>query len=121
MLLFHLLDYLDISHTVGVTEEDLENIQDAIVVFISSWRIYLRKWNTLRGICEWYQNFREYLTKEWLKPCKKLGFRLVRQWKHVTMTNRERILTIPRSNPLNASNMAGILKNAGLTIEEFKK
>ena len=34
-MLFHLLDYLDISHTVGVTEEDLENIQDTIVDYLS--------------------------------------------------------------------------------------
>ena len=45
----------------------------------------------------------------------------MRQGKHVTITNGERILIIPRANPINALTMAGIVKEAGLTIEEFKK
>jgi hypothetical protein len=35
------------------------------------------------------------------------------------MTNGERTITIPRGNPVNAYTMAGIVKEAGLTIEEF--
>jgi len=31
-----------------------------------------------------------------------------------------RILTIPRPNPVNAFTMAGIVRDAGLTIEKFK-
>ena len=45
----------------------------------------------------------------------------MRQGKHVTITNGERTLIIPRANPINAFTMAGIVKDAGLTIEEFKK
>jgi len=37
------------------------------------------------------------------------------------MTNGERIVTIPRHNPVNALTMGGIAKDAGLTVEEFKK
>lgn len=37
------------------------------------------------------------------------------------MTNGERILVIPRANPINAYTMAGIVKDAGLTIEEFQQ
>jgi len=29
-------------------------------------------------------------------------------------------LTIPRSNPINAFTMGGIIRDAGMTIEEFK-
>jgi hypothetical protein len=36
------------------------------------------------------------------------------------MTNGERIITIPRANPINAYTMAGIIKDTGLTIEEFQ-
>jgi len=36
------------------------------------------------------------------------------------MTNGERIITIPRANPINAFTMGGIVKDAGLTVEEFK-
>jgi len=59
--------------------------------------------------------------KRAIKAFEKSGFRVVRQGKHVTMTNVERILTIPRANPINTFTMAGIVKDAGLTIEEFKK
>jgi predicted RNA binding protein YcfA (HicA-like mRNA interferase family) len=56
-----------------------------------------------------------------VKALKKAGFHIARQGKHITMTNGERIITIPRSNPINSFTMAGIIKDAGLSIEEFKK
>jgi hypothetical protein len=37
------------------------------------------------------------------------------------MSDGRRILTIPRNNPANAFTMGGIARDAGLTIEEFKK
>jgi hypothetical protein len=37
------------------------------------------------------------------------------------MTNGVRIVTIPRHNPVNDFTMSGIVWDAGLTIEEFKK
>ena len=37
------------------------------------------------------------------------------------MSNGIRILTIPRHNPVNAFTMGGIVRDAGLTTEEFKK
>ena len=37
------------------------------------------------------------------------------------MTNGERIITIPRANPVHAFTMAGIVKDAGLSIDEFKE
>lgn len=51
----------------------------------------------------------------------KAGFRIARQGKHIAMTNGERIITIPRADPVDAYTMAGIIKDAGLTIEEFRK
>ena len=51
----------------------------------------------------------------------KVGFRIVRQGKHIVMSNGTRILTIPRHNPVNALTMGGIVRDAGLTVEEFKK
>jgi len=38
----------------------------------------------------------------------------------VVMTDGVRILTIPRSNPINAFTMGGIARDAGLTVEEFR-
>lgn len=51
----------------------------------------------------------------------KAGFSIVRQGKHVVMSDGIRILTLPRHNPINAFTMGGIVRDAGLSIEEFKK
>ncbi len=59
--------------------------------------------------------------KQAIKAFEKAGFCLARQGKHITMTNGEQIITIPRANPINAYTMATIIKGAGMTIEEFKK
>lgn len=56
-----------------------------------------------------------------VRALEKAGFRIVRQGKHVVMSNGIRILTIPRHNPVNAFTMGGIVRDAGLTSEEFKK
>ncbi len=37
------------------------------------------------------------------------------------MTDGVRILTIPRGNPINAFTMGGIIRDAGLTIEDFRR
>ncbi len=37
------------------------------------------------------------------------------------MSDGIRILTIPRRNPVNAHSTAGIVRDAGLTPEEFRK
>ena len=37
------------------------------------------------------------------------------------MTNGQRILTIPRSNPINAFTMGGLVRDAGLTVEQFRE
>jgi len=56
-----------------------------------------------------------------VKTLEKAGFYIARQGKHIVMTNGARIITIPRHNPVNAFTMGGIIRDAGLTIEEFKK
>jgi len=55
-----------------------------------------------------------------VRALQKAGFRIVRQGKHVVMTDGVRILTIPRKNPINAYTMAGIVRDAGLSEEEFR-
>lgn len=51
----------------------------------------------------------------------KAGFRIVRQGKHIVMSDGSRILTIPRHNPINAITMGGIVRDAGLTEDEFRR
>ena len=51
----------------------------------------------------------------------KLGFRVAREGrKHIVMTDGVRFITVPRNNPVNAFTMAGIVKDAGLTVEAFR-
>jgi predicted RNA binding protein YcfA (HicA-like mRNA interferase family) len=52
---------------------------------------------------------------------KKAGFRVVRQGKHVVMSNGQRIVTVPRHNPVNAFTMGGIARDAGLSVEQFRQ
>jgi predicted RNA binding protein YcfA (HicA-like mRNA interferase family) len=56
-----------------------------------------------------------------VRALEKTGFRIARQGKHIVLTDGIRIITIPRHNPVNAFTMGGIVRDAGLTIEEFKK
>lgn len=56
-----------------------------------------------------------------VRALEKAGFRIARQGKHIVMTDGRRILTLPRHNPVNAYTMAGIVRDAGLSIEAFKK
>jgi hypothetical protein len=51
----------------------------------------------------------------------KAGFHIVRQGKHIAMSDGVRFLTIPRNNPINAFTMGGIVRDAGLTIEAFRE
>jgi predicted RNA binding protein YcfA (HicA-like mRNA interferase family) len=57
-----------------------------------------------------------------VRVLEKAGFEIVRQGKkHIVMSDSARFLTIPRNNPINAFTMGGIVKDAGLTIEKFRK
>jgi len=56
-----------------------------------------------------------------VKVFEKADFWVVREGKHISMTDGERIIIIPRANPINAFTMGGIIKDAGMTVEEFKK
>jgi predicted RNA binding protein YcfA (HicA-like mRNA interferase family) len=56
-----------------------------------------------------------------VRALEKAGFRVVREGKHIVMSDGRRILTIPRHDPVNAYTMGGIARDAGLTVEEFKK
>ena len=55
-----------------------------------------------------------------VRALEKAGFRVARQGKHIVMTDGVRIITIPRHNPVNAFTMGGIVRDAGLSEEEFR-
>lgn len=55
-----------------------------------------------------------------VRALEKVGYRIVRQGKHIVMSDGQRIITIPRHNPVNAYTMGIIIRDAGLTIEQFR-
>ncbi len=57
-----------------------------------------------------------------IRALERAGFRVAREGrKHVVMSDGNRFLTIPRSNPIDAYTMGGIVTDAGLGVEEFRK
>jgi predicted RNA binding protein YcfA (HicA-like mRNA interferase family) len=56
-----------------------------------------------------------------VRALEKAGFWIIRQGKHIVMTNGARQVTIPRHNPIKAFTMGGIVLDAGLTVEEFRR
>ena len=55
-----------------------------------------------------------------VRALQKVGFRIVRQSKHIVMVRDDGIITIPRNNPMNAVTMGGIARDAGLNEHEFR-
>ncbi len=56
-----------------------------------------------------------------VRALEKAGFWVARQGKHIVMTDGSRIITIPRHNPINAITMGNIVRDAGLTNDDFRK
>jgi len=55
------------------------------------------------------------------RALKKTGFEVIRQGKHITMSDGVRIIQLPRHNPINSFTMGKIARDAGFSPEEFKK
>ncbi len=51
----------------------------------------------------------------------KAGFQIIRQGKHIVMSDGLRQVTIPGHNPIKAFTRGGIVQDAGLTSEEFRR
>jgi predicted RNA binding protein YcfA (HicA-like mRNA interferase family) len=56
-----------------------------------------------------------------VRALEKAGFRVIREGKHIVMSDGVRFVTIPRNNPVNAVTLGAIVRDAGLTVEEFRK
>jgi predicted RNA binding protein YcfA (HicA-like mRNA interferase family) len=56
-----------------------------------------------------------------VRALEKAGFQIVRQGKHIVMSDGVRQVVIPRHNPIKAFTMGGIVRDAGMTVEEFRK
>ena len=56
-----------------------------------------------------------------VRALEKAGFVIIRQGKHIVMTDGMRQVTIPRNNPIKAFTMGGIAQDAGFTVDDFRK
>jgi predicted RNA binding protein YcfA (HicA-like mRNA interferase family) len=56
-----------------------------------------------------------------IRVLEKVGFKVIPEGKHTVMSDGERLVTIPRHNPVNAFTMGGIARDAGLTPDAFRR
>ncbi len=56
-----------------------------------------------------------------VKALTKAGFKIIRQGKHIGMSNGTKFLVIPRHPRINPYTSKGIIRDAGLTEEQFKE
>jgi predicted RNA binding protein YcfA (HicA-like mRNA interferase family) len=56
-----------------------------------------------------------------VRALEKIGFYITRQGKHIIMTDGTRVVSIPRHNPVNAITMGNIVRDIGLTNDEFRR
>jgi predicted RNA binding protein YcfA (HicA-like mRNA interferase family) len=56
-----------------------------------------------------------------IRAFKKAGFQVIRAGKHISMYDGKNIIIIPRANPINTFTLKGIINDAGLTVDQFKK
>jgi len=51
----------------------------------------------------------------------KVGFKVIKEGKHIGMSDGVHRVTIPRHRRINPFTLKGIIKDAGLSDEEFKE
>jgi predicted RNA binding protein YcfA (HicA-like mRNA interferase family) len=56
-----------------------------------------------------------------IRALEKAGFKIVRQSGHIVLSNGSRFVVVPRNNPVNAFTMGAIARDAGFTVDEFRK
>ena len=56
-----------------------------------------------------------------VKAFQRAGFEIIRQSGHIVMSDGLRTIVIPRAKPIHAVTMFGIVRDAGLTVEQFRK
>ncbi len=56
-----------------------------------------------------------------VRALEKAGFVLIRQGKHIILSDGAHTVQVPRNNPVNAYTMGKLIRDAGLTVAEFKR
>jgi predicted RNA binding protein YcfA (HicA-like mRNA interferase family) len=56
-----------------------------------------------------------------VRALEKAGFKVVREGRHIVMQKDRKVITIPRHDPVDAYTLGGLVRDAGLTPEQFRK
>jgi predicted RNA binding protein YcfA (HicA-like mRNA interferase family) len=56
-----------------------------------------------------------------VKALERAGFGVDRQSKHIFMSKGSLHVVVPRNNPVDAYTMGAIVRDAGMSIEQFKE
>jgi predicted RNA binding protein YcfA (HicA-like mRNA interferase family) len=56
-----------------------------------------------------------------VKAFERAGFEIIRQSGHIVMSDGRATIIIPRNNPVNAITMFRIIRDSGLTLDQFRK
>ena len=56
-----------------------------------------------------------------VRAFERAGFRIARQSGHIVMTDGTRVIAVPRHNPIHSITMGNLIRDAGLTNEEFRE
>lgn len=64
--------------------------------------------------------FTDLSSEQIVRAFSKVGFRIIKRGKHIGMSDGIHRITIPQHNKVNPYTLKGIIKDAGLTEEQFK-
>lgn len=65
--------------------------------------------------------FTDLSSERVINALSKVGFKIIRKGKHIGMSDGTRHLIIPRHKRINPYTLKAIIKDAGLTDEQFKR
>ncbi len=65
--------------------------------------------------------FTDLSSERVVRVLSKVGFKVIKEGKHIGMSDGSRHLTIPRHSRINPYTLRGIIKDAGISDEEFKR
>ena len=110
-------------------EEALKNIQEAIQLYLelanekAKTEAILQPESTIAEIAVWQKKrLLPVSGKQMVKVFRKIGFQLNRQkGSHIIMSKENDILVIPNHKTIAKGTERELIKDAGLTVEEFNK
>jgi predicted RNA binding protein YcfA (HicA-like mRNA interferase family) len=64
--------------------------------------------------------FTDISSKQAVRAFQKIGYKIIRQRKHIAMSDGQHLILIPRHSRLNPYTLKSIIRYSGLTDEQFK-